>query len=190
MTEDQNRILRIAARDGDQGTIIQLIDAGTSVDAADMTGYTPLMLAARKGQTSILQLLLGLGADWKIRNRPGNTALDYAVQSGSVEAVRLLLKLEGSITGLRGRELLNMASHADVRQLLRDAGASDEAAHVNGDEAREIEKSLLLGDTVLCKVCGKPLTFLWPGNSASSLYGIYCPDGCTEVRDEWRTPKE
>lgn len=134
--------LRIAARDGDAVTVVRLLDAGTPVDAADMIGYTPLMLAARKGQTAMLRLLIERGADWRARNRPKITALDYAVQSRNIEAVRFLLELEGDITGIRGRELLEGASCIEIIQLLRDIGAIDEVAHLDDDEVRTIANSL------------------------------------------------
>ena len=183
--------LRLAARDGDTSTVIRLLDAGTPVDSADMIGYTPLMLAARKGQMAILRLLIERGADWRAENRPGDAALDFAVQSGHLEAVGLLLDLEGDITGWRGRELLSRTARADVKQVLRDAGASDQTSQLSSDEVREMKYRLYSNETVLCPVCQNPLLYHWYGNSArlpASLrkmpYGLFCPNGCTDIPNE------
>jgi hypothetical protein len=170
--------LRVAARDGDGATVTRLLDAGTPIDTADMIGYTPLMLAARKGQATMVCLLLTRGADWKANNRPGDTALDFAVRTESVECVRLLLDLEGDITGRRGRSLLNGAHHAEIEQVLRHAGASNEIAHLEKNEVDAIVTSLENDGIVLCKVCQKPLTYHWSGNRSPSQ-GFACPDGCT-----------
>jgi len=177
--------LRVAARDGDEGTVLRLLEAGTPVDAADMIGYTPLMLAARKGQANMVRLLLLHGADWKAKNRPRNNALDFAVRSESVECIQLLLELEGDITGYRGRYLLSYVHNADLEQVLRQAGAIDEVARMSIEEADVATRKLLEGETVLCEVCEKPLKYLWPGNSKFPSYGIYCPDGCTVVEESW-----
>jgi hypothetical protein len=179
LTEEQ--ALRAAARDGDEVTVIRLLEDGTPVDASDMIGYTPLMLAVRKGQTAMVRLLIERGTDWKAKNRPGDTALDFAVRTESVECVRLLVDLEGDITGRRGRNLLNSAHDADIKQVLSHAGASNEIAHLERDEVDAIVISLENDEIVLCKVCQKPLTYRWPGNRSPSQ-GFACPDGCTDRR--------
>jgi hypothetical protein len=181
--------LRVAARDGDEVTVLHLLEAGTPVDASDMIGYTPLMLAARKGQANMVRLLLMHGADWKAENRPRDTALDFAVQSGNIDTVRVLLEREGKITGYRGRELLSRAywrPDGDIIQLLRSSGASDEVAVLDEDEVRIIGNQLANDELVLCKVCRKPLTYRWTGNPVAARY-FFCPEGCTDMRRRYMT---
>ena len=69
-----------AARDGKDGEIERLIDAGTQVDCVnpDRNGTTPLMTAARYANLSSVKLLVRYGADVNMKSRWGRTALDDA----------------------------------------------------------------------------------------------------------------
>ena len=70
-----------AARDGKDGEIKRLIDAGTHVDCVtnpDRNGTTPLMTAARYAKLSSVKLLVRHGADVNMKSRWGRTALDDA----------------------------------------------------------------------------------------------------------------
>ena len=69
-----------AARDGKDGEIERLIDAGTRVDCAHpgRSDTTPLMTAARYANLSSVKLLVRYGADVNMKSRWGRTALDDA----------------------------------------------------------------------------------------------------------------
>ena len=69
-----------AARDGKDGEIERLIDAGTNVNCANpnRSDTTPLMTAARYANLSSVKLLLRYGADPNMKSRWGRTALDDA----------------------------------------------------------------------------------------------------------------
>ena len=69
-----------AARDGKDGEIERLLEAGTHVDCAnpDRNGTTPLMTAARYANLSSVKLLVRCGADVNMKSRWGRTALDDA----------------------------------------------------------------------------------------------------------------
>ena len=69
-----------AARDGKDGEIERLIDAGTHVDCAHpaRSDTTPLMTAARYANLSSVKLLVRYGADVNMKSRWGRTALDDA----------------------------------------------------------------------------------------------------------------
>jgi len=69
-----------AARDGKDGEIERLIDAGTHVDCAHpgRSDTTPLMTAARYANLSSVKLLVRCGADVNMKSRWGRTALDDA----------------------------------------------------------------------------------------------------------------
>jgi ankyrin repeat protein len=56
------RALMIAAAQGHVDTVRALLDAGADVNAADVTGWTPLHAAAYNGDLQIVKLLLGHGA--------------------------------------------------------------------------------------------------------------------------------
>ena len=52
-----------AASDGQDAIIRLLLDAGASVNAADLDGWTPLHFASENGQEETVNLLLDRGAD-------------------------------------------------------------------------------------------------------------------------------
>ena len=69
-----------AARDGKDGEIERLIDAGTHVNCVNpnRSDTTPLMTAARYANLSSVKLLVRYGADVNMKSRWGRTALDDA----------------------------------------------------------------------------------------------------------------
>lgn len=77
-----------------------LIAAGAKVDAADFSGWTPLMNASVEGQTEIVSLLLNHGADPNIRimskglskKNKGETALILAARNAQAEVASLLIE--------------------------------------------------------------------------------------------------
>lgn len=67
-----------AARDGALGTILNLRDAGVSLNVVDEEGNTPLMLATRAGHLGVVRSLYHLGADIDHRNHAGLSATNIA----------------------------------------------------------------------------------------------------------------
>lgn len=87
-------ILGMVARQGLNGFVQVLIDAGVEVDQADDIGFTPLMEAARDGQVETVNLLLLAGADANHRSELsalGLAPMHVAALSDSREMVELLL---------------------------------------------------------------------------------------------------
>ena len=76
----RENLLWEAARDGKDGEIARLLEAGTHVDCAnpERNGTTPLMTAARYANLSSVKLLVRYGADVNMKSRWGRTALDDA----------------------------------------------------------------------------------------------------------------
>lgn len=66
-----------------------LLDRGADVNAADRTGWTPLMEAASKGSTAVVKTLLTYGAKVHARTIKSWTAL-YVTPKGNAEIVRVL----------------------------------------------------------------------------------------------------
>ena len=80
--------LHCAARRGDHAAAVRLIESRRyNVNAADVDGYTPLMLAARQGHASVCRLLICSGAICDITTSRGETALRMA--SGEAKEVIL-----------------------------------------------------------------------------------------------------
>lgn len=69
-----------------------LLQAGAEVDAADSSGWTPLLRAARRGHVEVMNGLLAAGADINATDRLGWTSLLRAARNGDLEAVNSLLK--------------------------------------------------------------------------------------------------
>jgi len=68
----------IAASDGDLARVQQLIGEGTSVNAQDESGYSPLHAAASYGHTELIEFLLSAGATVDLEDADGDTPLLYA----------------------------------------------------------------------------------------------------------------
>ena len=68
-----------------------LLEAGASVGARSLTGFTALLFAAREGDCTVAQLLLDGGADVNESSDDGSTPLLVAAVRGHVELAMLLL---------------------------------------------------------------------------------------------------
>ena len=80
--------LHVAARTGDVNGILAAVSAGETVDVADDSGRTPLIIAAMAGREAAARRLLAMGAD-------GARALDFARTQGDVATARRLFALTG-----------------------------------------------------------------------------------------------
>ena len=74
---DQDAMLN-AAKDGKLGTILNLHDAGLSLNLEDSEGNSPLMLATKAGHLGVVRSLYHLGADINHRNHDGLSATKIA----------------------------------------------------------------------------------------------------------------
>mmetsp|Transcript_15998 Transcript_15998/g.24940 ORF Transcript_15998/g.24940 Transcript_15998/m.24940 type:complete len:392 (+) Transcript_15998:144-1319(+) len=88
--------------------ILQLIQDGVDVNAADETGQTALHFAADKGAADCAKLLVQAGANVNATDREGISALQAAVIMG----------------------------HVDVTAMLLEAGADPDVKDLDGDSAR------------------------------------------------------
>jgi hypothetical protein len=88
-----------ALREGDEGTVLRLVDADpTLLETVVGAWAKPLVIAARHGHLSLVMLLIERGAD--ISGNYGSTPLHHASQEGHEEVVALLLK-KGALANLR-----------------------------------------------------------------------------------------
>jgi ankyrin repeat protein len=79
------------AREGRTDPLLEMIDAGVSVDLANARGDTPLILAAYREHPETVDALLRAGASTDLVNGMGQTALTAAVFRNSEVIVRALL---------------------------------------------------------------------------------------------------
>lgn len=97
-----------AAGDGALGTILNLRDAGISINSEDDEGNSPLMLAVTAGHLGVVRSLYHLGADINHRNHAGETALGIAKASDSTDMVNSLQEF-GALDAMTG-ELRTLSS--------------------------------------------------------------------------------
>jgi hypothetical protein len=110
-----------------------LLKAGSSIDAQDKNGATPLHRAVRTRCAAAVKCFLDAGADPTIRNRPGSTPFHLAVQNtgrggtGSEQArtaqreiLRAFLErgVSPTLTDAKGKSILAWAKSNWIHQIL------------------------------------------------------------------------
>jgi len=86
-----------AADAGDIQKVLQLLNAGVSVNASfqrdesELSGKTALMIASSRGYSEMVEKLLSRGADVNRKHYSGETALMFAADSGDVNTIKTLL---------------------------------------------------------------------------------------------------
>lgn len=126
-----NRPLHYAAREGHTEIVRTLLDAGASVDAANLRGVTPLHRAVQVGGRCVA-LLLAAGADVNATDQVGRTPLHWAVTYPHVDVVRRLLEAHTRVDARdhEGRTPLHAAAkwgQTEVIDVLLEAGAAVDA---------------------------------------------------------------
>eukprot|EP00899_Mesostigma_viride_P006901 jgi/Mesvir1/16211/Mv08469-RA.1 len=141
--------LAIEAGRGDEGGLLERLEAGDDVNAADgVDERTALHEAAAAGHVDIMGVLFRHGARVDVQSKTGNTPLHLAAWNGRDQAVRLLLT-HGANAGLRtqsGNTPLHWAAkhgHVAVVALLAQAGHAQVCLSVQNND----------GDTPLHLAC-------------------------------------
>ena len=135
MGNNINTKLWDAARDGDEATVRQCIEAGATVDWRDEDGWTALHQAAKYGHSTVVRLLMNAGWSLWARNNHGRTPLSYintklwdAARDGEETTVRQCIEAGATVDWRRdGVTALHWATkygHTNVARLLVDAGWS------------------------------------------------------------------
>ena len=126
-----------AARDGKDGEIERLIDAGTHVDCAHpcRSDTTPLMTAARYANLSSVKLLVRYGADVNMKSRWGRTALDdarkYTKQPRIMDKRNVVAFLEDAGQVAAEREKGAAEKEAKVAALKGEKAAAKEESYMH-----------------------------------------------------------
>jgi hypothetical protein len=114
---DKERWLNIsrlynAAKNGDAGTVRQLVADGIPPDKQSIHGATPLWMASASGHKEVVEVLLATSAvEVNVRSISGRTPLFWAAAKGYSEVVRLLLDhgAELNYTDKDGKSPLSIA---------------------------------------------------------------------------------
>lgn len=84
-------VLALAARDGQDSVVRELLARGADRDQASHEGFTPLGAAAFFGQRRTLRLLLRAGADARVPGATGQPPLHLAAMAGQLAILDELL---------------------------------------------------------------------------------------------------
>ncbi len=79
--------LHFAARKGNLGIVILLLNGGAEPNPVDPSGHTPLWAAAFQNHPQVIRALVKNGANLNHRDSNGNTAISIAAAGGSDEAI-------------------------------------------------------------------------------------------------------
>ncbi|NKM36652.1 ankyrin repeat domain-containing protein [Rhizobium laguerreae] len=138
--------LRIAARQGDIGTVEKLLKSGAKIDEPSDHGISALVEAAVAGNNEIAQVLIASGADLDSSTADGLTPASIAIVSGNMDLVAQLLKGGANANGTsRGMPLLSVAAATGQEKavdLLLSAGADPQIGDSNGMRPADIANSL------------------------------------------------
>jgi ankyrin repeat protein len=132
LSETCGRVLA-AAKQGDLGELLALIQQGFAVDAACNTdGETALHAAAEHGHVGVVKTLVKQGANVDATTKSGDTPLKLAASKGHVEVATALLGAHASVdaANANGGRPLHVAVRAEcvpMMELLLDAGADVDA---------------------------------------------------------------
>ena len=149
-------VLHLAVQQNLADMVKVFIDAGAEVEAKDGSGHSPLHVASSSGSLEFVKLLVAAGAGVRVTDNEGATCLLFAAVHGCTETVRYLVGVEGveveHTDDIYGRTALHWAlhtQHADVVQVLIDAGANIEAKDKKGYSP--LLFACVIGELVLVK---------------------------------------
>jgi ankyrin repeat protein len=131
--------LHWAAYRNDLAAVKRLLGEGADPNAVNRFGVTPLHEAATVGNAALLEALLEAGGDANAAFGEGETVLMTAARAGDAASVKTLLAHGGkpdATESWHGQTALMWAAienHADVVQLLIDAGAEVDRASAKHD---------------------------------------------------------
>ena len=89
-------LLIVAAEQGDEARVRELLDAGADPTMASLSNWTALHGAAECGSVGIIAALAAAGADVSAQANSGKTPLDIARQYERPEAASKLAELGGA----------------------------------------------------------------------------------------------
>ncbi|KAK7789791.1 hypothetical protein R5R35_012340 [Gryllus longicercus] len=135
-TDPSTAFLR-AARAGQLEKVLELLDNGVEINAANANGLNALHLSAKDGHLDIAAELLRRGAAVDASTKKGNTALHIASLAGQEEVVKLLVKNGAAVNAQsqNGFTPLYMAAqenHDGVVRFLLGKGANQSLATEDG----------------------------------------------------------
>jgi ankyrin repeat protein len=152
-------VLHDAALNGAFEHVVQLLQAGLNVNAADSAGRTSLMYAAFNGHANIVRILLDSGAETELLDSTGRTALIYGSTGPFPETVELLLERDAMVNVADNDEHFTALMYAaaegnlDVVKILMEHGADKTMQDIDGDNAESFARQA--GHTAVAEYLSK-----------------------------------
>ena len=158
---DLNNQLINAAYKGDTAAVEALLAKGADVSAKTLLGDTALICAINLRHADTVRVLIEKGADVNVKDHRGVPALTVATRqatlhrtSGDIVRVLLAKGADANATDKSGNNALYWAKfghHAEIIQLLKEAGAEEKPArliakvkNMSGKEYTFVENSLYI----------------------------------------------
>ena len=121
-----------ACRKGELAGVRKYLQEGVNVNAANLAGWTALMLAAYNGHEEIVAVLVAGGAETDLQDSGdyGATALHWAASKGYLRIVEDLLAAgaDASLKSKHGRTAHDVAKTDAIKALIDSADARDQGA--------------------------------------------------------------
>lgn len=140
-------LLKLAIKAGILDSVRLQIERGSSVNAIDSAGLTPLMLAAIYSQEEVCLFLLSAGADVSLKDAKGKTAVDYATENGFTKVSQLVQSNTPSSSlsdFLKNRDKIQDTSPTTSSLFIKPAEFSSEK---DSDKALAIQLEIILPQT-------------------------------------------
>lgn len=121
-------LLMIAAHQGWEEHLEDLIGRGAELEQKDDSGYTALMFAANTRQSKAVEILIKQGANVNAADNDNSTPIMFAAQHGYANIVELLIDAGADVNakGSHGLTALGFAQqngHKKAAKVLQKAGA-------------------------------------------------------------------
>jgi ankyrin repeat protein len=135
-TEQGTSAIHIAAAEGFNDFITQLLDLGVQVDDPDKIGYTALFYAVLFSKLDTVQFLLEKGSKPGTQCEVGSTALLNSVLKGDLEITKLLYRFKDGHKFKAPYKLVHVASGLPSAESLK-------WLHEQGEDIREVDMSVI-----------------------------------------------
>jgi Ankyrin repeats (3 copies) len=127
-------LLMIAAYQGWEEHLEDLIGREAELEQKDDNGYTALMYAANAGQSNAVEILIKHGANVNAADNDNSTPIMFAAQHGYTNIVELLIDAGAKVNakGNHGLTALGFAQqngHRKTEKALQKAGAGQASGH-------------------------------------------------------------
>ena len=173
---DPNERLLAAAKEGDTGVVLEMLDKGADIDASDINGDTALILASTNGKKETVLALLKRGADIGATGNSIKTSVELAAENGHMDIVRVLNEAGAPLLTVN-QELAIAVNNGDVgaiRDLIK------KGANINNADFPIWKNSLYIaacnGDTATLRLLLDAVKELDPKVGAEALrVAIYPP---------------